>query len=248
MARSKTETGVGHNSRGGLDAGEIEALGVHHQLKISAEQTKLAVLVEQVASQRKVVNAAFKRMTADLGFTRDRFETEVIDKLNMTPDEYAAFCVETDMLHRIAGLKQGEQIDLIEHVMKGDTVDESEAAFQDGYRAGRRADDPSPPDYVAGILHPKWMEGWHAGQAYNGEQLKRAHEIMSRPKPGEMAAAPEPSGAKPLPEPGTPEHDAALRASEQLARESLGLVPTAAEQDFEEADNGRTIRAIDEAA
>lgn len=216
------------------------ALGVHHQLKITAEQRKLDALLVDVSNQRKVVNGAFKRMTADLGDSRKDFQAEVIDKLQMSPTEYATHLKKVDRLHRIAGLKEGEQIDWLEHVVN-DTVDESEAAFQDGYRAGRRADDPAPPSHVSGIMVPKWMEGWHAGQAYNGEQLKRAHEVLARPKPGTMAAAPDEDEADEDDEDGI---DDEVRRLEKAG----WAAPTEAEAKFVEADNGRTIRAIEEAA
>lgn len=246
MARSKTETGVGHNSKVPLTDDEQSALTTYYELKIIEAQRKVDALMVDMKSARDVVNGHFKRMTADLGFTRKDFESEVIRLGQMTEAEYIGHEKRRARLHRLAGRSVGEQLDLIDAIK--DTVDEAMQAEHDGYRAGRRADDPTPPSTLSTIFHQDWMRGWHAGQEFNGAQLIKAHEIMSRPKPGEMAAAPEPSGTQPLPEPGTPEHDAALRASEQLARESLGLAPTAAEQDFEEADNGRTIRAIDEAA
>jgi hypothetical protein len=35
------------------------------------------------------------------------------------------------------------------------------------------------------------MRGWTEGQEFNGLQLGKAAAILARPKPGEMAAAPE---------------------------------------------------------
>lgn len=237
MARSQTPA-AGHNPKEPLTDQETVALGVHHQLRITAEQRKLDALLVDVANQRKIVNSAFKLMTADLGYTRKDFQGEVIDKLEMTAGEYQAHILKVDRLHRIAGLREGEQLDLLDHLT--DTVDESEAAFQDGYRAGRRAADPVPGSHVAAIMHPRWMEGWHAGQAWNGEQLKLAHEIMSRPKPGEMVEADDE-------DPETDDDDGIDAEVRRL--EATGWVePTEAEAEFEVADNGRTIRRVEEAA
>ncbi len=240
MARSKKTGGIGHNSEP-LTEEELSALTVHYELKITEAQRTVDAIMVDLKSARDVVNGHFKRMTADLGFTRKEFEAEVITLGRMTEAQYLNHEKKRARLHRLAGRKPGEQLDLVDAI--ADTVDEALIAEGDGYRAGRRADDPVPPAELSTIFHQDWMRGYHAGQEYNGLQLVKAAEILARPKPGEMAAAPEES-TQPIPEPGTPEHDAALRASERLARESLGLVPTAAEQDFEEADGGRTIRAV----
>jgi hypothetical protein len=245
MARKASTPGEGHNSKTPLTDDEAAALTVYYELKIIEAQRKVDALMVDMKSARDVVNGHFKRMTADLGFTRKDFEAEVIALGQMTEAEYINHEKRRARLHRLAGRAVGEQLDLIEAI--DDTVNEALQAEHDGYRAGRRADDPVPPSTLSTIFHQDWLRGWHSGQEFNGAQLIKAHEIIARPKPGVMVAADD-GASKPLPEPGTPEHDAALRESERLARESLGMEPTAAEQDFEEADNGRTIRAIDEAA
>lgn len=234
MARSKKAPGVGHNAPP-LNDEEAEALGVHHQLTITAAQRKLDAAQAEVSGLRKNVNAAFKRMTADLGITRQAFQAEVIDKLNMTPGEYAAHMALVDRLHRIAGLKTGEQLDLLQHV--ADTVDEQELAFQDGYRAGRRADDPVPPKHITGIMQPKWMEGWHGGQAFNAMRLDKAGSILAeraaKPAEGELA-----------PEAGE-EADELEAMDEEVRRlERSGWAkPTDDEAEaFETENNGRTVR------
>lgn len=184
MARPKKQVGMGHNSPP-LNDEDQEALGVHHQLTITAAQRKLDAALAEVSGLRKSVNSAFKRMTADLGYTRQAFQAEVIDKLNMTPGEYAAHMAMVDKLHRIAGLKSGDQIDLFSEA--ADTADEQELAFQDGFRAGRRADDPVPPKHVSGIMQPKWMEGWTSGQSFNAMRMTRAGEIVAEREAAEAA-------------------------------------------------------------
>lgn len=243
MARAKrVDPGIGHNHRE-LTDDEMGALVTSFTTKVIDAQRKVDAIVVDLKSARTVVNGLYKLIKKETGYDRDEFEAEVIANLDKSAEEIIAEQQRRTKLQVLAGLREGEQIDLIDHVLK-DTVDDAIAAEAAGYRAGRRADDPQDmPEGINPIFAPDFMRGWVRGQEVNAKAEAMAAEILARPKPGEMAAAPE-EGAKPIPEPGTPEHEAALRASEKLARESLGLVPTAAEQNFEEADGGRTIRAV----
>lgn len=232
---ASTPSPTGHNSKIPLTEDEAAALTVYYELKIIQDQRKVDAKKVEFDGLREVVNGHFKRMTADLGFTRKEFEAEVIVRGRMTEVEYANAEARRTRLHRLAGLKQGDQIDLIDHVLK-DTVDEASAAEQDGYRAGRRADDPTPPSTVSPILHPDWMRGWHLGQEYNGAQLIKAHEIMARAKPGEMVAGADPDES----EEGETEVD--VDAEAKALRASGWVAPNEDEAKFEEADGGKTIR------
>jgi hypothetical protein len=116
-----------------------------------------------------------------------------------------------------------------------DTVDDAIAAEANGYRAGRRADDPVPPKDISPILHPDWMRGWHAGQAFNGRQLAKAAEVLARPKPGEMAAAPAETRGRP----GRPRGD---QAQANALKDGGWVEPRPDETAFEESDNGRALR------
>lgn len=234
MARAKKTPGPGHNVTP-LTEDEKSALVTHYELKIIESQRKVDAIQVDLKSARDVVNGHFKRMTADLGYTRQRFQVEVIDKLSMTDDEYAAFQAETAELHTIAGLRSGDQIDLVDHLLK-DTVDETEAAKAHGFRSGRAALDPTPPDFIAPILHPAWLEAWHDGQAYNGAMLLKAADVLARPKPGEMAAAPD----EPTDE---DDGDDQIEAEVKRLEQEGWAQPTANEAEFVESDNGRTVRA-----
>lgn len=214
-----------HNLKGGLTEDEASALTTYYELKIIEDERKVAALMVDLKSARSVVSGHFKRMTADLGFTRKEFEAEVIELGQMTDAEYAHREGRRNRLHRLSGRKPGEQQDLVELI--NDTVDEAIQAEHNGYRAGRRADDPIPPKEVSPILHPDWMRGYHAGQAFNGMQLAKASEVMARPKPGQLAAAPEPDSED------DDEFDPDKGARELKA--SGWTEPTAEEQQFEEA-------------
>jgi hypothetical protein len=188
MARAKKTPGVGHNSEPLTDE-ERGALVVHYELRIIEDQRKVDAIQVDLKAARDKVNGHFKRMSADLGFTRKEFEAEVIATGRMTEAEFRNAQNRRNSLHRLAGRKPGEQLDLVDAI--ADTVDEALEAEGNGYRAGRRADDPTPPDTLNTIFHNDWLRGWHAGQEFNGLQLTKAAEILARPKPGEMAAAPE---------------------------------------------------------
>lgn len=220
---AETPAPQGHN-KPPLTEDEVGALTTHYALKIIADQRKVDAAKVDLDAAKSVVNGHFKMIAKDLGFTRKDFAAEVVAKLNMTEAEYASSEKRRDRLHRLAGLKEGQQIDLIDHVLK-DTADEAEAAFADGYRAGRRADDPKPPAEVSPILHPDWMRGWHEGQTFNGAQLMLAAEILARPAPGTMVAGEEPEAE------GEPELDPDAEAKKLKA--AGWTEPTAGEQQFE---------------
>lgn len=229
MARGKKNgaagapTAVGHNANGGLTDEEAADLTVFYQLKILDAQRKVDAIQVDLKSARDLVNGHFKRMTADLKFTRKEFQAEVIDKLNMTEAAFIASERKRDRLHRLSGLRQGEQVDWIEHTLK-DTVDDEIEAEANGYRAGRRGDDPSPKN-VAPIMHQAWMRGYQRGQDENGERFIRAQEIIAarQPKKPELVAEPEPEG--------DPDPDAEAKK----LRASGWMEPAADETQFEEA-------------
>lgn len=181
MAKAKKNgaaNGAGHNENGGMSDDDAAALTVHYQLKITESQRALDALLVDVAAARKTVNGHFKRMNADLQFTRKEFQADVLDKLNMTEVAFLNAERKRERLQRLAGLRQGEQLDFITHGLP-DTVDDEIAAEADGYRAGRRADDPIPPKTIASIMVQAWMRGYHEGQAFNAKALGRAGEIVA---------------------------------------------------------------------
>lgn len=214
---------AGHNSGAPLSDEDQAALTTYYQLKIIEDQRKVDAIQVDLKAARDKVNGHFKRMTADLHFTRKEFEAEVVEKLNMTAAEYLASEAKRSRLHRLAGLKSGDQLDLITDVL-GDTVDDMAAAYANGFRAGRRADDPVVPKEVAPVCHQDWLRGWHDGQAQNIMQLATAETIIAaRQKPTVALQPDEPA-----------DEDAVLEAARKLA-ESGWTDPTPAETQFEEA-------------
>jgi hypothetical protein len=233
MARSNGAAAAGHNSKQPLTEDEQSALATHYELKIIEDGRKVDALMVDLKAARDKVNGHYKRMTADLGFTRKEFEAEVVELGRLSEAEYASREAKRTRLHVLAGRKPGEQLSLIDKI--ADTVDEAIAAEAAGYRAGRRADDPTPPKEVSPVLHQDWMRGYHAGQEFNGLQLTKAAEILARPKPGQMAAGENPDETE-------EDEDADLDAEARALKASGWAGPTADEAKFEEANDGKTIR------
>lgn len=227
-AAASKPAAAGHNSNGALNDDEAADLTVYYQLKILEGQRVVDKLAIDMKSARDVVNGHFKRMTADLKFTRKDFEAEVISKLNMTEAEYLAAEKKRHRMHRLVGLRQGEQGDLLDHVLK-DTVDDEIEAEANGYRAGRRGDDPTPKN-VAPIMLQAWMRGFQKGQDENGERFIRAQEIIAARavKKPVLVAEPESQAHEIDPETQIKED------ADRLAN-SGWMEPTAGEAQFEDA-------------
>lgn len=236
MARStRAAAGIGHNKTPLTDE-EASALVTYYSLKILADEKVAAQKKADHDAARSTVNGHFKKLSADLGYSRKEFEAEVISKMQMTETEYLNSEARRSRLHTLAKLKPGEQTDLVDLI--ADTVDDALAAEANGYRAGRRADDPFPPDTLSTMFHTDWMRGYHAGQEYNGLQLVKAEEILARPKPGTLTAGEDPDEEDEDDDDLDP--DSITAQARALAKSSWG--PTDAEAKFEEADGGKTIR------
>lgn len=174
MARGKSN-GVGHNSGEPLTDDEAAALQTFFTLKIRAQQRRAAEAKASYDAERNEVNALFSQARGEVRLTRKELE-EVMAAQDMTEAEFHHAEAKRLQRLRYGGLPVGTQLELFP---SRDTIDDAIDAEANGFRAGRRADDPVPPDYIAGILHPEWMKGYHRGQAVNGEQLAKASEIIA---------------------------------------------------------------------
>lgn len=184
---------IGHNAEP-LTEEEIEALQTHYELKIRAEQREVVQAAEVVKTKRSAVNGSFKRMTADLKYTRAEFE-DMLAKRDMTEAAFLAAEAKRAAMYRRAGLPtaQGDLFDKPQ-----DTISEQDVAYRAGLMAGRRADDPICPKTIAPILRPNWEHGYGDGQAENAMKLGIAKGVLERrAKP---AASPEPDADEDLTE------------------------------------------------
>lgn len=155
---------------------EQSALVTYFALKIIEDQRKLAAAKSVLDGCREVVNGHFKRMTADLKFTRKEFEAEVLENMNKSEAEYVYAEKKRARLHRLAGLQKGEQLDLIDKI--NDTVDDEIEAEANGYRAGRRGDDPTPPETTHPMFLVAFERGYRKGVEENGALLAKAGKIL----------------------------------------------------------------------
>lgn len=189
MGRSSSTPEIGHNHRD-LTDDEMGALVTSFTTKVIDAQRKVDAIAVDLKSARTVVNGLYKLIKKETGYDRNEFEAEVIANLDKSEEEIVAEERRRAKLQALAGLREGEQLDLIDHVLK-DTVDDAIAAEAAGYRAGRRADDPKRPDHIDPIFETDFMRGWTRGQEVNARAEAMAAEILARPKAGEMAPAPE---------------------------------------------------------
>lgn len=197
MARQSRAVGADHNQQ--LTDDERSALLHYYAVKIRTAD-KVAVLKKaDYDTARSVVNGLFSNARGDLGITRKEFE-EVLAAQAMTEAEFRHAEAKRSQRFSLAGLPVGTQLDMF-GAGAADTVDEQAGAEQDGFRAGRRADDPVPPDHIAPILHPDWMAGWHRGQEANAADFLKAQGILDARDASKQAdgddAADEPVGDVP---------------------------------------------------
>lgn len=178
MARKPKADGIGHNSGEPLSDEDRAALVQFHAVNIFKAEHVAARAKADYDAAKSDLRSHFAKVKGDLGFTRKDFE-EVLTAMKMTEAEFRSTENRRNKRFQLAGLPVGKQLDLF---AAGDTVDEKVAAEAEGYRAGRRADDPVPPKTVSPILHPDWMAGWHRGQAENSANFRRAAEILEARK------------------------------------------------------------------
>lgn len=192
MARTKRKApDIGHNHRD-LNDDEMGALVTSFTTKIIAANKEVDLHAANLGSARKVVNGLFKLVAKETGYTRKEFEAEVIANLDRSEEELIADAQRKHRLQVQAGLRSGEQLDLIERI--NDTVDDAIAAEAAGYRAGRRADDPTKmPDHISPIFAPDFQKGYTRGQEVNAKAEAMAVEILAARAQanGQLTEAPE---------------------------------------------------------
>lgn len=182
--------GIGHNQPEPLTEEELAALQTHHELKIRGQLRKVATAKAAHDLEKTEVNGLFKKASADLKVTRKELE-DMIAKRDMTETEFLAAEAKRNALYRRAGLPVA-QADLFPETL--DTIDEQRLAYNDGFRAGRRADDPTPGKNVSPVLHTDWMRGWTDGQEKNVLELGIAEKVLAKMTPTPKAEDEEEDG------------------------------------------------------
>ena len=169
---TKDNNGIGHNAAS--DAQDRAALQQFYAIKIRQAQRIAASAKAEYDEAREQVSSLYTLVKADLHITRKEMQ-ELIALANMTEREYIAH--ERGRRSRMVDAGLPVQGDLFDRV--GDLGDDQEAEAN-GYRAGRRGEEPKPPAEIAGTLQTIWMEGWHRGQKENADQFLRAQEVLDR--------------------------------------------------------------------
>lgn len=228
MAKRNAPAQAGHNSNRPLTEEERDALGTHFALQVIAKQRVAAQKKADYDAAKSEVNGVFKLISKELGETRKDFERDVLDVMGMSEAEYISAEMKRARRHQMAGAKPvGAQLD-IEDAIK-DTVDDAIAAEAEGYRAGRRADDPVVPSHISSIFTQDWMRGWMRGQEVNAKAEALAAEVLARPKPGEMAEGEDPDETDEDDDDLDPD---SIRAQAAALARSTWMDPTADEANF----------------
>lgn len=161
---------------------EIDDLVAHHVARIRAHQPLIdkqqAVVKEEkakLAELQATQSDMYLEAKADTRFDREdlQWAVKALDGGGRTLLKHqrarAAIC-------RALGYPYQAELDL-----DGQVPDEARDELDwntDGYLAGRRAAEPSPPRECPERFVQAWMAGYHKGQEVNGEQLSRAAVII----------------------------------------------------------------------
>lgn len=173
MARS-TKPSAGQNTVADLTEEDLEALQHHFEMKIATAEAEAAEAAAAAKTKKKAVGNLFKMVTAELGYTREKFETYLLDK-RRSPEEFEANEEQRRKMYARGGMDIGEQGVL----NLGDSADDKARAERDGFEAGKAAKDPIPPGYISPIFHSDWMAQWHKGQERNIMLLGKAEALLA---------------------------------------------------------------------
>jgi len=225
MARKPKAGDHGHNSGEPLTDDELAALQHYYADKIRQQQRKADLAKAAYDLERTEVNGLFALVKGDLKYSRKEFE-EVLAAQAKTEAEFRHDEAKRARRFTLHGLPVGTQIDMF----SGDAADDAAEADANGYRAGRRADDPIPPTSLSTMFHQDWMRGWERGQGENLEQFAKANEIIA----ARAAKAVELQPEAPAAEDGREPEEVIADAARKLKREGWAE-PTAAESELEAA-------------
>ncbi len=234
----------------GMPRAKKRALLQFHLSKINAAQREVDEARAPFDAAKDKLTAAFHDATSDLGkrhgYTRKYLgdlAAETRSKVRETArDESRRVEDRIDLSLPVAG---GLQMQLALGDLEGTPEETKELGRweYEGFLLGRAGRLNYVPDGCPPRYHQAVMRAAEAGQALTQSMFLEAQAYKD-----EQAAPQAEVEAKPLndlPEPGTPEHDAALRESERLARASLGVPQDAgrAKRSKPTAANDRAVAA-----
>lgn len=222
-------SGPGHNSKALTDE-EHDALLHHHLTKLRAHGPKIEEALAAVKELRKGQGDDFRLAKNDLGYSRKELEEVLADT---APGRRVFSVVDREKkrfrLRKSAGVPvvgyEG-QGDLFDHTLPMEARNEIEWESE-GFLAGRRGDDPTPPADCDPRFHGAFTKGWHVGQAQNAPLQAKAQEVLDRKK---RTGSLEPEA--PPEEPDI--HEQAAKDAKRL-KNSDWMQPGPAETEFEAA-------------
>ena len=151
--------------------------------KIRALRSQLKQLAEQVAAVRKLYTQERNAFKHDTGIELQILDS-VLKRSELSKGDMVKYAVDFHWMSEMEGLPVGGQMSLIDAFENTPAEVKDELDYEaDGYRAGVRGDDPSPPDYVPPRFHTNWVKGWHNGQARNAWAIGAASLAEPAPLP-----------------------------------------------------------------
>lgn len=227
MARQSKKAADGDHNLMGED--DQQALLIHHFDKLRQQEAKCAEKKAEYDAERSALNDLFSLAKADK-FSRKELQA-LLDDSKAIRRDLVAEEERRSQLRSWLGLPAGSQGDLF-----ASTPQEAkdELAFEgDGYAAGLRGVEGSPPDTVPARFVQAWMRGYHDGQEKLAWGLAAAGRVIDRRT--DIAAQAVPLQPEPEVEPEEQDEEAAeLEAATKLV-ESGWTQPTGDEASFEAA-------------
>jgi len=215
----------------------------HHMAKIADANQKVTLARAPYDAARDDLTAAVDNARADLGkklYTRKRLMSYLEDRTarlrNILAEEEQRYQDRIDLGLPVHGQQQS--------LFGGDETPaeaKDELAWEaEGYLFGRRGAERTAPDGTPPRFVPAFLKGWDRGQAETQQLMVAAMDAIKR------RATPD-AGAKTVDlnkqEPTEAQRKAAIKASEKLARESLGAPPKGGKPELSVVGNGgRSVR------
>jgi hypothetical protein len=181
--------GLGHNSEP-LTEEEHEAIQLHHDLKVQAQLKKADVAKAAYDLERTEANALVAKACAELNVPKVEYRAYLAEK-TLSTTEYLKKATIRALLRKRGGMPDVNGQYSLDLPSASDTIDDKQAAYALGLRAGKNADDPEVPEAISPLFRADFEQGYADGQKDNVLKLK----VAAR------ASWPERTAAKPVQEP-----------------------------------------------
>jgi hypothetical protein len=210
-----------------LNREERAALLNHHVARLRSATLAVEKAREPLSAAQADLTAYFNEAKADLGkrYTRKKLVVYVADSVTRARD-----LVDEERQRAEDKADLGQPVFGVQPELFGGAETPQEAKDElaweaEGYLLGRRAGERAPPEGCPPRFLQAVLRGYDKGQEENGLLMGRAGKVLaSRGEPDATAAPVNLNPAPDEPEPGTPEAQAAERASLRRGRASLAAL------------------------